>query len=499
MITILNYLKNNLRYDEECFMPHILEHLLNPRSIAFLGASNNLLTMGTGQLYTLKARFNGSIYPVHPKENKVLGLIAYKNLEDLPEVPDLIIIVLPTRLVTEYLERAGKFGIPYAVIVSAGFSEVGKSEEQEKLNEIAQKYDMRFLGPNCIGIINTHCNSCIINCTWFPFELSKGLHGNISLVSQSGSWISQILIYAERRGLRLGKAISVGNEANISLTDCLEYFIDDPNTKVVGIYLEGVKKEGKQFIEILRRLTQLKPVIIIYAGGTIAGSRAGMSHTASLGGKPTVYEAIFQHCGVIQAETMEELYEFCHAFSLAYPPKGKRIGLITNSGGPAVALADSCEKHNLEVPLFSEPLRERLIKIIPSVASPNNPIDLTFDLNVNLFYQGVPKVVWEAGEVDALIFYGLYGASALERSLKFTNYDFSEIFPLEAMDIVMTEVLTAFTDWVHEYHIPVLMSCIDTGDDVVKILQEKGVPVFKFPSMAVKAMKVLVKYYSKKD
>ncbi|WP_455142403.1 acetate--CoA ligase family protein [Candidatus Hodarchaeum mangrovi] len=479
-------------------MTHFLEHLLNPRSIAFLGASNNLLTMGTGQLYTLKARFNGSIYPVHPTEHKVLGLTAYRNLEDLPEVPDLIIIVLPTRLVTEYLERAGRFGIPYAVIVSAGFSEVGNSKEQEKLNEIAQKYNMRFIGPNCIGIINMHCNGCIINCTWFPFELPVGINGNIALVSQSGSWISQILIYAERRGLRIGKAISVGNEANISLTDCLEYFIDDPDIKVIGIYIEGVKKEGRRFIKILKRLTQLKPVILIYAGGTISGSRAGMSHTASLGGKPTVYETIFQHCGVIRAETMEELYEFSHAFSLAYPPKGNRIGLITNSGGPAVALADSCEKNNLEVPLFSEPLKEKLKSIIPSVASPNNPIDLTFDLNISLFYQEIPKIVWEAGEVDALIFYGIYGAIALERSLKFTNYEFSEIFPLEAMDIVMTEALTTFADWVHENQIPVLMSCIDTGDDVVNFLQERGIPVFKWPSLTVKAMKALVTYYSNK-
>ena len=479
-------------------MTNFLEQLLNPRSIAFLGASNNLLTMGTGQLYTLKARFRGSIYPIHPKEQKVLGLTVYRNLEDLPEVPDLIIIVLPTNLVTEYLERAGKFGIRYAVIVSAGFSEIGNSQEQEKLNEIAQKYNMRFIGPNCIGIINTQCNDCVFNCTWFPFELSIGIQGNISLVSQSGSWISQILIYAERRGLRLGKAISVGNEANISLTDCLEYFIDDPNSKVIGIYIEGVKKEGKRFVKILRRLSQLKPVIVIYAGGTIAGSRASMSHTASLGGKPKIYEAIFKHCRVIQAETMEELYEFSHAFSLAYPPKGRRIGIITNSGGPAVALADSCEKNNLEVPFFSEQLKEKLVKIIPFVASPNNPIDLTFDLNINLFYLEVPKIVWDAEEVDALIFYGMFGVSALEHSLKFTNYEFSEIFPLDAMDIIMTEALTIFTDWVHKYQIPVLMSCIDTGDEVVKILQENGVPVFKWPSMTVKAMKALVNYYSNK-
>ncbi|MHA1332355.1 MAG: CoA-binding protein, partial [Candidatus Hodarchaeales archaeon] len=237
-------------------MDHFLSYLLNPRSIAFLGASNNILTMGTGQLYTLKSRFKGAIYPIHPKEETVLGFKAYKELEDLPEVPDLIVIVLPTRLVEKYLERAGKFGIPYAVIVSAGFGEVGDSTAQERLNEIAKRYNMRFIGPNCIGIINTHCKNGIVNCTWFPFELPKGQIGNISMVSQSGSWISQILIWAERRGLRLGKALSIGNEANITLTDCLKYFEEDPDSKVIAMYIEGVKKDGRDFYEALVNLAK---------------------------------------------------------------------------------------------------------------------------------------------------------------------------------------------------------------------------------------------------
>ena len=175
-------------------MTHFLEELLNPKSIAFLGASNNLMTMGTGQCYTLKSRFNGKIYPVHPSEEKVLGLTAYRKLEDIPEVPDLLVIVLPTRLVTEYLIKAGELGIPYAVVTTAGFSEVGDNLGEEKLKEIASKYNMRFIGPNCIGIINTHASNGSVNCTWFPFELPKDQSGSISLISQSGSWISQILM-----------------------------------------------------------------------------------------------------------------------------------------------------------------------------------------------------------------------------------------------------------------------------------------------------------------
>jgi acetyltransferase len=478
-------------------MTHFLDNLLNPKSVAFLGASNNITTMGTGQCYSLKSRFKGKIFVIHPTEKKILGLPVYRKLSELPEVPDLLVIVLPTRLVTDYVEKAVQFGIPYAIIVSAGFGEIGDSENQERLNEIADQNNMRFLGPNCIGVVNTHCDNGVFNCTWFPFELPLGEEGNISMASQSGSWISQTLIWSERRGLRIGKAISTGNEANISITDCFDYFRGDNETEVVATYIEGVKKEGKAFIESLKALAKVKPVVVSYHGGTAAGARAGMSHTASLGGKPSIYEAIFKQAGVIRASNMEELFEFSHAFSLAYPPKGNRIGLITNSGGPAVTLADLCEKSNLGVPSFSMDLQDRLREVIPAVASPNNPVDLTFDLNFSLFYEQVPKLIWESGEVDALIFYGIFGSSILKRSLEFNKGEFEEMFPFEGMHFVMQETLDKFFKWIHENQIPVLISCIDTADDIIGHLQHNSIPIFKWPNMAVKAMAALVQYYVK--
>ena len=478
-------------------MTHFLNELLNPKSIAFLGASNNIITMGTGQCYALKSRYTGKIFPIHPSEDKILGLPVYRKLEDLPEIPDLLIIVLPTRLVTEYLEAAGKLGIPFAIIVSAGFSEVGDVNSQEKLNEIANEYNIRFIGPNCIGVINTHSTHGILNCTWFPFELPAGQTGNISLLSQSGSWISQILIWAERRGIRIGKSISVGNEANTSLTECLNYYRQDNQTEVIGMYLEGIKSEGRKFVEALKKTAKDKPVIVSYHGGTTAGARAGMSHTASLGGNPSIYQAIFKHSGVIQAANMEELFEFAHAFSLAHPPKGNRIGLITNSGGPAVTLADLCEKVGLQVVSFSEDLQGQLKEIIPAVASANNPIDLTFDMNFTLFYEDVPKLIWHSGEVDALVFYGIFGSSMLERSIRYNKGEFEDLFPLEGMNFLVKETLDRFFEWVHTNKIPVLISCIDTADNLIPILQENRIPVFKWPGMTVKAMNALVEYYSR--
>lgn len=479
-------------------MTHFLEKLMNPRSVAFLGASNNFTTMGTGQLYVLRTRFRGRIYPVHPTEESILGFTAFKKLEELPEVPDLLIIVLPTHLVNDYLEKAGQFGIPYVIIVSAGFSEVGELKHQAELNKIAERYGMRFIGPNCIGIINLHSQKGIFNCTWFPFELPSGQEGNISLVSQSGSWISQILIWMERRGLRLGKAISVGNEANVNVTDCMEYFRDDPDTKVVGVYIEGVKREGRRFVKVLHEITLKKPVIVHYVGGTKAGSRAGMSHTASLGGISSVYETIFKQTGVIRANTMEELYEFAHAFSLTYPPKGDRVGLITNSGGPAVTFADSCERYGLPVPSFSSDLQSKIRKIVRSTASANNPIDLTFDMNMNLFYDEVPRLIWESNEVDILLFYGVFGGNMMERMFNFGNNEFMEMLPATVMETVLNQNLENFVNWVHKNRIPVLISCLDTADEAVKYLQNNGIAVFKWPSMTARAMKALVDYYCKK-
>ncbi|MFX0171592.1 MAG: acetate--CoA ligase family protein [Candidatus Hodarchaeota archaeon] len=478
-------------------MTHFLDEMLNPQSIAFLGASNSITTMGTGQLYVLKSRYTGKIFPIHPSEETVLGLQAFKSIDKLPEVPDLLIMVLPTRLVTQYLEHAGQFGIPHVIIVSAGFSEVGRTNEQEYLNEVALRYGMRFLGPNCIGIINLHNPNGILNCTWLPFELERPHQGNISIVSQSGSWISQILVWAERRGFRLGKAISIGNEANVDLTDCLEYFKEDPETKVICAYVEGIKKEGKKFVSALKNLAKEKPVIINYAGGTEAGARAGMSHTASIGGKLEIYDSIIKQTGAIGASTIEELFEFAHAFSMVYPPKGKRIGLLSNSGGPAVTLADSCEKYGLEVPIFSKTLQNELKNLLPSTGSTKNPIDITFDMDFDRFYSKTPRVVWESGEVDALIFYGLFDNSMMNRMVNFANNAHKEIFPLDVMENVMKSFLDAFIEWVHKEKIPVMISCLETADNAKKYLQDNAIPVFGFPSMTVKAMKAVVSFYMK--
>ncbi|MHA1450626.1 MAG: hypothetical protein ACTSP4_14545 [Candidatus Hodarchaeales archaeon] len=357
---------------------------------------------------------------------------------------------------------------------------------------------MRIIGPNCIGIINIHCKNGVFNCTWFPFELEDNNKGNISIASQSGSWITQITNWAEKRGLRLGKAISVGNEANVDITDCLEYYLEDPCTKTVGLYVEGIKKNGRKFVNTLTELSDKKPVVVYYSGGTTAGSRAGMSHTASIGGAPEIYDSIIHSSGAIKAGSIEELYEFLHAFSKINPPKGKRMGLITNSGGPAVTLADLCEKNGLLVPQYSASLQSEIRAIIPKVASPGNPVDLTFDLNFDLFYNQIPQLVWESGEVDALILYGVFGGSSIERTLDFANQAHNELFQVDLLDGMLLSTLEEFTAWVYEEKIPVMISCIDTGERAVKYLQDNGIPIFKFPNMTVKAMKAVVDYYAQR-
>ena len=341
----------------------INEKLFRPESIVIVGASNNIHKPG-GKIVKnlLDNNFQGELFTVNPKEDNIQGIRSYHSTMELPSV-DLAILAIPAQFcLNEVTILAEQKNTKAFIIISAGFgetSEEGKVWEQ-KISKVISDNDGCLIGPNCIGVVNTECDNNILNCTWFPFELPEGEEGNISLASQSGSWISQTLIWAERRGLRIRKAISTGNEANVSISECFDNFLQDKGTKVVATYIEGIKKDAKGFIESLRALAKEKPVIVSYHGGTTAGARAGLSHTASLGGKPSIYEAIFKQAGVIRASNMEEMFEFSHAFSLAHPPKGKRIGLITNSGGPAVTLADLCERSGLVVPSFSDELQEKL-------------------------------------------------------------------------------------------------------------------------------------------
>ena len=338
-----------------------LQSIMAPSSIAIVGASNNATKMGTIQcLNLIHSGFKGDILPVHPKEKIVLGKTAYQSIEKLPYAPELAVLVVPTGLVPGMLEHFGRLGTRFAVIITAGFKETGGKglALEEEVNRIAEEYGIRFLGPNCLGIINT----------WLPLNMTvtpvADHQGKLSLASQSGTYVAQTLPYLHRHGIALSKAISVGNEANIDIVDCLEYLGADESTKAIGLYIEGIRRASR-FLEVARAVSRKKPIVAQYVGGTEAGARSGSSHTGAMAGPDYVYDGLFEQAGIIRVDTIEEVYKIGWALASQPPLKGKRIAILTNSGGPGTAMAMTCNKYGLEVPEFSPQVQAKVAKHIP--------------------------------------------------------------------------------------------------------------------------------------
>lgn len=304
--------------------------IVNPKSIAFFGASNTFMRMGSIMLSSMQALgYEGKIFPVHPTEKVVRGLPAYSSILDVPEVPDLAIIVLPTEIVCQTLDDCGKKGIRHAIVVSGGFREAGPEGAalQRKLEAIARRHGIRFLGPNCLGVANLHIK---LNPTPIKADCPAGFVG---LASQSGSFITQMFNYLHRHGMGFSAALSVGNEASIDIVDCLEYLGACPNTKVITLYIEGINR-GSRFVEIAKAITPRKPIVALYVGGSEAGKQAGLSHTGSLSGPNEIYDGIFKQCGIIRAHTLAELFDYALALGTLPRPAGNRIVIQTHSGGP---------------------------------------------------------------------------------------------------------------------------------------------------------------------
>ena len=258
--------------------------IVNPKSIAVFGASNSVTSMGTSLLDSvLDLGFEGEVYPIHQKENRVQNLKAYRSVLDLPNVPDLALIVLPTHIVSEAMDACGRKGIRHAIVISGGFKEVGGGgvNLEKELVEVANKYGMRFLGPNCIGVANPRHK---LNTTFMAFQ---GAPGFVGMASQSGSFVTQMFGYLSDYGLGFSTAISVGNEANIDIVDCMEYLGACPDTRVIALYIEGIQR-GRAFVETARSIVPKKPIVALYVGGSEAGSRASLSHTGALAGPESV-------------------------------------------------------------------------------------------------------------------------------------------------------------------------------------------------------------------
>jgi acetyltransferase len=350
-----------------------LDAIFKPKSVAVIGASPSPGKLGYDVVYNLiHAGFAGPIYPVNPKADQILGRPAFKQISDISPAPDLAVVIIPAKAVVGAIDQCGKAGVKAAVVITGGFAEAGEEGEalQKELASTARRYGIRVIGPNCQGVNNPHHNLCA---SW-PLLTRKG---RMAFISQSGTVGAALMDWASEEHLGVSAFVSLGNRADVDETDCIQYFNHDPDTQVIALYVEGVKRPG-DFQKALAAAT--KPVVILKSGRTPRGRVAAESHTKSMAGVDAVYDAIFRKYRVHRADTIEELYDYAKALAYMSKPPGKRLLNITSSGGSAILAIDQAEKLGFESPRPDAALRERLRAILPPHCSVDNPIDLTGDV-----------------------------------------------------------------------------------------------------------------------
>jgi len=318
----------------------------------------------------VESGFRGKIFPINPKVREILGLKAYASVEDIPEPADLAVVVVPSTFVPEVMRQCGHKKIGSAVIISGGFRETGKEgEELEKdVIKIACETGIRVVGPNCIGVDNPHIGMSM----WVGVKKK----GPIGIITQSGLVGTALECWAEKEGIGVSKCISLGNKIDVDEIDLLPYFAEDPHTKAIAVYVEGVG-DGRRFMEVAFEVSKKKPIVILKGGRTAVGVRAALSHTKSLSGQTEIFEAAIRKAGIVSANSLEELYDFSKVLSLLPPPKGRGVLIVTSSGGAGILAADLVGKLGLELPGLSENVETRLRRILPSHCIFGNPFDLT--------------------------------------------------------------------------------------------------------------------------
>jgi acetyltransferase len=421
--------------------------------------------------------FEGPIYPINPRAEEIQGLKCYPHVKDIGEPVDMALIVVPARFVPSVFQDLVDIGTRGAVVITSGFSETG--EEGKKLiadTLMIAEGNTRFIGPNCMGVTSSESK---LSALMIPF-----LHesGEVAFISQSGGYGLQLYIRASAMGLGIGKFVSSGNESDLKGWNYLEYFGQDDNTKVIAMYIEGLKN-GRKWFEAAKEVSKKKPIVAIKVGVTEEGSKAAASHTGSIAGSDKIYDAAFKQAGVIRAYDSSEMFDYVKGLLYSPPPQGKNMAIVSNSGGVAVETADRLIQNGLKIPVFSEKVQAEIQELIPAFGNAKNPVDLTATLNMNSFLN-VPNIVLKQPDIHGMITISL-GTSIIKT-----------IFP-----DVAEEDLTGMYQWINttllstykRYDKPVIV--IDPSADVAgesaKILEAAKFPVYTTPERAADVMSVL--------
>jgi len=451
-----------------------LKSFFEPESVAIIGATPKEGKVGRVILENFVKRFKGRVYPVNPGYDEILGLKCYRSIRDLPEAPDLAVIAIPAPSVPGALRDLGEKGGKAAIIISGGFRETGTPEGERlerEVKEIALKYGIRVIGPNCIGVFD---NWSGVDTFFLPEEkMRRPPRGYVAFISQSGAFASALMDWMAYNGIGVSRAVSYGNKIDVDDVDLLEYFANDDETKVILVYLEGLKDgRGRAFLEAARRVSRVKPILIFKAGKTSRGSLAAASHTAALAGDYSLYKSAFKQAGIIEVESFDEMMDAVRVFLDQPLMKGNRVYVVTDAGGVGVMLTDALTMQGFELPRTPQDLKEELKRVLPPYCIVENPIDLTGDTDDERYIRVLEKVL-PRDDVDAVVVVALPQVPGIKGTLA--------KYLVEAKN---------------KYGKPIIAISIG-GEEAVKMareLQAGGVTVFESPERAAKALKALYTY-----
>jgi len=449
-----------------------MESFFCPESVAVIGASRNKEKVGYTVLANIvDAGYKGKVFPINPNADELFNRKCYKSILEVPQDIDLVVIAIPGKFVLQLLDQCAVKNVKAAIIITAGFKEIGFEGAvlETKIVEKAKEYGIRIIGPNCLGVIDTNCR---LNAS---FSSTLPDRGSISFISQSGALGTSVLDKAKFVGLGMSKFVSMGNKADVSENDLIQYMENDDGCKVITVYLEGVKN-GRKFMDICQQASKKKPVVVVKSGNTNAGARAVSSHTGTLAGSAKAYDAAFKQSGIIRAVTIKDLFDYANTLASQPLPKGKKVAIITNAGGPGIMATDAFEENDIPLAKLENDTIEKLKKILPVAANFYNPVDVLGDALTDR-YKSTLEVIANDKNVDAVII--LLTPQAMTESYE-TAKAIVEVFKNN-----------------NSRKIP-MVTCFMGGLAVkkaVEYLNRNQIPNFEVPEAAVKSIKVMMDYY----
>jgi acyl-CoA synthetase (NDP forming) len=467
-----------------------MDAFFNPRSVAIIGATKKVDKAGyvifkNFATNKLRGVFKGELYPVNPGEDSILGFKCYSSIKDVPGEVELIVVIVPAKIVPSVMEEAVSKKVKTAIIITAGFKEVGNADLELQVVAAAKKGDIRVLGPNCLGIFYSKTG---VDSLFLPetkvlttgedvVATPRPMPGSIAMITQSGAFGVAALDYLTGRQMGVSKFVSFGNKCDVTEVDILGYLLHDKETRVILAYVEDIKA-GREFLKVARKVTTKKPVVVIKAGKSEAGARAASSHTGAIAGSDKVYAAAFEQAGIIRARDMDEFFDAGKALAMQPPALGKNIGILTDAGGPGVMTVDELELEGLTVEPFSDETSQKFEKLkvdgfILKIAATHNPVDLTgsvvdaqFEISADLMFQDT--------EIDGIIFLGLHHMPGLRE-----------------------KYIDSVAKVANKYSKPIVMC--DIGETEMALYTRSrfdrlGIPSYSSPEDAARAMGALVKY-----